>query len=80
MNQVNYNAMSDDDLKQYFLQNRQDQKAFEAHLDRLNQKPRNIIASPSDPDFGEKIQAAIRQKLQIGASEQSVSNTIEQSR
>jgi predicted metal-dependent RNase len=63
MSQVNYDVMSDTELKQYFLQNRQDKAAFEAYLDRLNQKPRTIIASPGDPDFNEKIQSAIRQKL-----------------
>lgn len=63
MSQVNYDVMSDLELKQYFLQNRQDKAAFEAYLDRLNQKPRTIIASPGDPDFNEKIQSAIRQKL-----------------
>jgi siroheme synthase (precorrin-2 oxidase/ferrochelatase) len=64
MSQVNYGVMSDDELKQYFLQNRRDEAALEAYLDRLNQKPRTIIASPGDPDFNEKIEAAIRQKLQ----------------
>jgi predicted metal-dependent RNase len=63
MSQINYDVMSDMELKQYFLQNRQDKAAFEAYLDRLNQKPRTIIASPGDPDFNEKIQSAIRQKL-----------------
>jgi predicted metal-dependent RNase len=64
MSQVNYAAMSDSELKQYFLQNRQDREAMEVYLDRVNQRPRQIIASPGDPDFNEKIQAAIRQKLQ----------------
>jgi predicted metal-dependent RNase len=64
MSQVNYAAMSDSELKQYFLQNRQDRDAMEVYLDRINQRPRQIIASPGDPDFNEKIQAAIRQKLQ----------------
>lgn len=63
MSQVNYDAMPNVELKQYFLQNRQDQAALEAYLDRLNQRPRSIIASPGDPDFNEKIQAAIRQRL-----------------
>ncbi|NDJ19260.1 DUF6887 family protein [Myxacorys almedinensis] len=63
MSQVNYDAMSDGELKQYFLQNRQDQAALQAYLDRLNQRPRTIIVSPGDLDFNEKIQAAIREKL-----------------
>jgi predicted metal-dependent RNase len=64
MSQINYAEMSDRELKQYFLQNRHDRDALEVYLDRVNQRPRNIIASPGDPDFDEKIQAAIRQKLQ----------------
>lgn len=69
MSQVNYDTMSDWELKQYFLQHRLDRAALEAYLDRLNQRPMDIIASPADPDFNEKIQAAIRQKLK--ASENS---------
>jgi predicted metal-dependent RNase len=41
---------------------------LEVYLDRVNQRPRQIIASPGDPDFNEKIQAAIRQKLQAQES------------
>jgi hypothetical protein len=63
MSQVNYDAMSDAELKQYFLKHRGDQAALQAHLDRINQHPLRIIASPSDPDFDDKVQAAIRQKL-----------------
>ena len=70
MSQVNYDAMSDRELKQYFLQHRQDRAALEAYLDRLNQRPMDIIASPGDPDFNEKIQAAIRQKLKASENSQ----------
>lgn len=68
MNQVNYDAMSNTELKQYFLKHRGDRTALQAYLDRINQRPLRIIASPSDPDFDEKIQAAISQKLQAGKS------------
>jgi len=64
MSRTNYDAMSDAELKQYFLRHRGDQAAFQAYLDRINQRPRRIIASPDDPDFDEKVQAAIRQKLE----------------
>ncbi len=64
MSRINYDAMSDAELKQYFLKHRGDQAAFQAYLDRINQRPRRIIASPNDPDFDEKVQAAIRQKLE----------------
>jgi hypothetical protein len=68
MSLVNYNAMSDDELKQYFLKHRGDQTAFQAYLDRINQRPLRIIASSGDPDFDEKVQAAIRQKLEAARS------------
>jgi hypothetical protein len=58
--------MSDTELKQYFLKHRGDQAAFQAYLDRINQRPRRIIASPDDRDFDEKVQAAIRKTLEIG--------------
>lgn len=63
MSKVNYDAMSKAELKQYFLKHRGDKAAFQAYLDRINQRPLRIIASPSDPDFDEKVLAAIHQKL-----------------
>lgn len=68
MSQINYDAMSDAELKQYFLKHREDRTAFQAYLDRLNQRPRRIIASLSDPDFDEKVQAAIREKLEASGN------------
>lgn len=75
MSQVNYDAMSDAELKQYFLKHREDKAALQAYLDRLNQRPHKIIASPDDPDFDEKIQAAIRQQLEIARSSSQQPNT-----
>jgi hypothetical protein len=71
MSQTDYNLMSDSELKQYFLKHRGDRAAFQAYLDRLNQRPRKIIASLSDPDFDEKVQAAIRQKLEAARNSSS---------
>lgn len=70
MSRVNYDAMSKAQLKQYFLKHRGDRAALQAYLDRINQRPLKIIASPGDPDFDEKIQAAIRQKLESAKSSQ----------
>ncbi len=64
MSQINYNAMSKAELKQYFLKHRGDKAAFQAYLDRINQRPLRVIANPNDPDFDEKVQAVIRQKLE----------------
>jgi hypothetical protein len=48
MSRTNYDAMSNGELKQYFLKHRGDQAAFQTYLDRINQRPRRIIASPDD--------------------------------
>lgn len=64
MSQINYAAMSDEELKRYFIQNREDKTALQVYLDRLSERPRNVIATPNDPDFDAKIQAAIQQRMQ----------------
>ena len=74
MNQVNYDAMSDAQLKQYFLKHRSEQSALQAYLDSINQHPLRIIASPSDSDFDEKVQAAIRQKLEATSTSHHQAN------
>lgn len=55
--------MSRAELKQYFLKHRGNKAAFQAYLDKINQRPLPIIASPNDPDFDQKVQAAIRLAL-----------------
>lgn len=67
MSQVNYAAMSDRELRQYFLRHREDKLALRAYLDRLSDRPRNIITTVDDPDFDAKIQAAILQQMQEAA-------------
>lgn len=71
MSQVNYNEMSNTELKKYFLRHRGDTAAFQAYLDRINQHPLRIIATPGDPDFDQKVQAAIRQKLEAARNSNS---------
>jgi hypothetical protein len=74
MSQVNYAAMSDQDLKQYFLQHREDKTALQAYLDRLGDRPREVITTVDDPDFDKKIQAAVLRQLQAvdGNSEAAI--------
>jgi hypothetical protein len=64
MSQMNFDTMSDAELRRYFLANRQDQTIAQAYLNRFSQRSKSMIASPNDSDFDEKIQAAIRQKLE----------------
>lgn len=63
MSQVNYDAMSDRELRQHFLRHREDKMALRAYLDRLSDRPHNVITTVDDPDFGAKIQAAILQQM-----------------
>ncbi len=64
MNQINYETMTDAELKDYFLKHRNNKAALQAYLNRINQSPKQVIANPNDCDFDEKIQAAILKKLQ----------------
>ncbi len=73
MSQVNYSVMSKAELKQYFLKHRGNQAAFQAYLDKINQRPLRTLASPADPDFDQKVQAASRRKLQASQSNQPAS-------
>ncbi|GAA6617817.1 DUF6887 family protein [Scytonema sp. NUACC26] len=63
MSQVDYAAMSDRELKRYFLKHREDETAFQAYLERRRRNAK-VIAKVGDPDFDSKIEAAIHQKLQ----------------
>ncbi|MHC5934092.1 DUF6887 family protein [Nostoc sp.] len=75
MSQVNYAAMSDQELRQYFLRHREDKIALRAYLDRLGDvydglrlRPRNMITTVDDPDFDAKIQAAILKQMQAAGN------------
>jgi hypothetical protein len=68
MSQVNYAAMSDQELRQHFLSHREDKVAFRAYLDRLEKRPRQVITTVDDPDFDAKIQAAVLQKIQASGT------------
>ncbi|MGB0561279.1 MAG: DUF6887 family protein [Spirulinaceae cyanobacterium] len=63
MSGVNYEAMSDAELRRYFLAHRQDPQALTAYLARRHQQTRPVIATVDDPDFEQKLQAAVVQKL-----------------
>lgn len=68
MSQIDYAAMSDEELRRYFLQHRDDKMALRVYLDRLNERPHEMITTVDDPDFDAKIQAAILRKMQVADS------------
>lgn len=61
--------MSDKELRQYFLKHRQDKEVFYAYMDRVNSRPNKVTIHPDDPDFEQKLQAAMLK--QIAAAERS---------
>ena len=63
MSKVDYTAMSDGELKRYFLKNRGDKAALQAYLDRRKKRSNSIITKVGDLDFDTKIEAAIRQQI-----------------
>ncbi|HEY9620834.1 MAG TPA: hypothetical protein V6C78_10715 [Crinalium sp.] len=62
MSQIDYAAMSDQELKRYFLQHRDDKVALRAYLNRLSNRPRTIITTVDDPEFEAKLQAIVAQR------------------
>ncbi len=44
MSEINYDAISDRELKRYFLNHRHDESAFQAYLERRRKYPQAIIA------------------------------------
>ncbi|MCM0591648.1 MAG: hypothetical protein HEQ35_22165 [Gloeotrichia echinulata IR180] len=63
MSQIDYAAMSDQKLREYFLEHREDKAALQAYLERRRERSLEVITTVDDPDFDIKIQAAIRQQI-----------------
>ena len=68
MSQVNYTALSDQELRQYFLLHRENKLALQAYLERLGDRPRTVITTVDDPDFDAKIQAAVLKQMQAAGN------------
>ncbi len=65
MRKVNYSTMSDQELREYFLANRDNQLALQAYLERKNNQQRKVITKVGDTDFDLKIEKAIQEKLKV---------------
>ena len=62
-NNIQYTNMTDEALRQYFLQHKEDKNALQEYLNRRSNRPRSIITKVGDPDFDQKIQAAVLKQL-----------------
>ena len=63
MSEINYQTMSKQELRKYFLEHRKDQKAFQEYLARRHQDSQPIITTADDLLFDHKIQQAIIQQI-----------------
>ena len=63
MSQIDYSTMSDQELKQYFLEHRSDEAALTAYLARRKNRASRAMTKLDDPDFDTKILASIRQQM-----------------
>jgi hypothetical protein len=63
MSKINYQTMSKQELKKYFLEHREDQKAFEEYLARRHRDSQCVITTAEDLLFDDKIQEAIIQQI-----------------
>jgi hypothetical protein len=66
MSQVNYQAMSTEELKQYWIQHGDDKAALQVYLDKLNQQPHEIITTVDDPEFEAKSKQQFRRRCLEG--------------
>lgn len=64
MSQINYAGMTDQELKRYLLDHREDQDAFYAYMDRRYARPNRQGISPDDPEWEAKVLAIIRAQIQ----------------
>lgn len=71
MSQVNFEAMSDQELRQYFLNHKQDPEALSAYLERRSRSKQTIIAQVDDPDFDSKVLAYIQEQIRKYEASQS---------
>ncbi|MEM9768073.1 MAG: hypothetical protein AAF892_09365 [Cyanobacteria bacterium P01_D01_bin.71] len=59
MSLVDYAAMSDQELRRYFLAHRDDDAAFQAYLARRRERLRSVVTM----NFDGKIQSSISQQM-----------------
>ena len=63
MSKVDYMTMTDQELKRYILEHRDDQQAFHAYMDRRYARPNREAISPNDPKWKVKALSSIREQI-----------------
>lgn len=57
-----FDAMTDEELKRYFLKHR-DNESFHAYMDRRYARPNRRAIAPDDPEWEAKVIASIKKQL-----------------
>jgi hypothetical protein len=57
-----FDAMSDEELKRYFLEHRDDE-SFHAYMDRRYARPNRKTIPADDPEWQQKVIASIKRQL-----------------
>ncbi len=63
MSEINFTALTDEELKHYFLKHRDNTDAFHAYIDRKHARPSLGSIQPDDPDWESKLIASIQEKI-----------------
>lgn len=63
MSQIDFTAMTLDEVKAYFLSHRDDKAAFHAYMDKLNESGRAILIDPTDPLSEQNAITQMQQRL-----------------
>ena len=66
MTTINYAAMTDQELKRYMLEHRDDTQAFYAYMDRRNARAHRDVIAPDDPDWEAKFKAMVERQVGRG--------------
>lgn len=65
MSKIDFNAMTYEEAKKYFLEHRDDTEAFYAYMDKLHTSGRAIVINPTDPASEAKALTEIRLKVEL---------------
>jgi hypothetical protein len=64
MNQIDYAAMSAQELRQYWLTHKEDKQALDAYLARRSSSTRCNTFHPDDADFETRMMALVQRQVQ----------------
>ena len=78
MSQIDYESMTLEEAKRYFLSHRGDQQAFYVYMDKLDASGRAIVIDPTDPASEARAISKIQERLGITQTPNSSGNPPQQ--